>query len=101
MIQSTRIPGVNARMRHLRTGHQTWLSCQRKEAKMVAKKLLLVYGLLKNVEFHQASGIIEVSLKINISAKYLDYHLSKFTTSGVVLQHLNVTYVLPSFGALV
>ena len=50
---------------------------------MAAKKLLSVYGLLKNVEFHQASGIIEVSLKNNISHKCLDCNIPKFQGSSV------------------
>jgi hypothetical protein len=49
-------------MSSLRMGELSKHGCHanQKTPKMVAKKLLSVYGLLKYVEFHQASGIIEV-----------------------------------------
>ena len=39
-----------------------------KETKMVEKKVISVFGLLKSVDFHRASGMIEVLLKMRMIA---------------------------------
>ena len=39
-----------------------------KETKMVEKKVISVFGLLKSVDFHRANGMIEVLLKMRMIA---------------------------------